>query len=351
MPLARPLTRSFTRHSGLLLCFLLVGAALAVIVWTGALQGVSYQLLAWQRSLHRSLTMAITELSGAPTLMTWVSLLSISFVYGVFHAAGPGHGKAVLATYLATHGGAVKRALGLSFAASLLQGLTAIMLVVVLVYGLGWVTRQAMASVVWVEQASFLLVAALGVWLCWRAVKQLRRAYKPAVAAHSHSHQHNHSHRHDHNHESHVSHDSHCCGGAHHIEPQQVLDWRTALMTVGAIGMRPCSGAVLMVGAASLLGQFYVGVASVVAMSVGTGLTVSALAVASIVARGWAQRRLAKQQHSERRVQKAAGWLALAGGTFIVLLGGSLSVAGIVEPAGGPLLSEPPARVGHPLSG
>ncbi|MGO3003709.1 MAG: nickel/cobalt transporter [Halomonas sp.] len=348
MPLARPLTRSFTRHSGLLLCFLLVGAALTLIVWTGALQGVSYQLLAWQRSLHRSLTMAITELSGAPTLMTWVSLLSISFVYGVFHAAGPGHGKAVLATYLATHGGAVKRALGLSFAASLLQGLTAIMLVVVLVYGLGWVTRQAMGSVVWVEQASFLLVAALGVWLCWRAIKQLRRAYKPVVAAHSHSHQHNHSHRHDHNHESH---DSHCCSGAHHIEPQQVLDWRTALMTVGAIGMRPCSGAVLMVGAASLLGQFYVGVASVVAMSVGTGLTVSALAVASIVARGWAQRRLATQQHSERRVQKAAGWLALAGGAFIVLLGGSLSVAGIVEPVGGPLLNEPPARVGHPLSG
>ncbi|MGO2241302.1 MAG: nickel/cobalt transporter [Halomonas sp.] len=347
MPLARPLTRSFTRHAGLLLCFLLVGAALAVIVWTGALQGVSYQLLAWQRSLHRSLTMAITELSGAPTLTTWVSLLSISFVYGVFHAAGPGHGKAVLATYLATHGGAVKRALGLSFAASLLQGLTAIMLVVVLVYGLGWVTRQAMGSVVWVEQASFLLVAALGAWLCWRAIKQLRRAYQPAVAAHSHSHQHNHGHRHDHHHEAH---DSHCCSGAHHIEPQQVLDWRTALMTVGAIGMRPCSGAVLMVGAASLLGQFYVGVASVVAMSVGTGLTVSALAVASIVARGWAQRRLAKQ-HSERRVQKAAGWLALAGGAFIVLLGGALSVAGIVEPAGGPLLNEPPARVGHPLSG
>lgn len=345
MPLARPLTRSFTRHSGLILCLLLVGAALAVIVWTGALQGVSYQLLAWQRSLHRSLTMAITELSGAPTLMTWVSLLSISFVYGVFHAAGPGHGKAVLATYLATHGGAVKRALGLSFAASLLQGLTAIMLVVVLVYGLGWVTRQAMGSVVWVEQASFLLVAALGIWLCWRAIKQLRRAYQPDVAAHSHSHEHVNSHEHD------FSHDSHCCGGAHHIEPQQVLDWRTALMTVGAIGMRPCSGAVLMVGAASLLGQFYVGVASVVAMSIGTGLTVSALAVASILARGWAQRRLATQQHSERRVQKAAGWLALTGGAFIILLGVSLSVAGITEPAGGPLLNEPPARVGHPLSG
>jgi len=265
-------------------------------------------------------------------MATWATLLSVSFAYGVFHAAGPGHGKAVLATYLATHGGAVKRALGLSFAASLLQGMTAIILVVVLVYGLGWITRQAMGSVVWVEQASFLLVAALGAWLCWRAIKQLRAAYQ----AHSHSHDHDHS---------------HCCGGAHHIEPQQALDWRTAIITVGAIGMRPCSGAVLMLGAASLLGQFEVGVASVVAMSLGTGITVSALALASILARGWAQRRLSKQQHSQRSVQKATGWLALAGGALIVMLGISLCVAGVAQPASGPLLNEPPTRQSHPLTG
>ncbi|NYS78975.1 MULTISPECIES: nickel/cobalt transporter [Halomonadaceae] len=348
-----PLTRPFTRHLGLRLGLLLVAAVL-IIVWQGGFQSVSYQLLGWQRDLHRSLTLAITELSRTPSMATWVSLLSVSFAYGVFHAAGPGHGKAVLATYLATHGGAIKRALGLSFAASLLQGVTAIALVVVLVYGLGWITRQAMGSVAWVEQASFLLVAALGAWLCWRAVKQLRRAYQPERGAHAHSpgHEHHQDHEHSHGHSHSHSHDhSHCCGGAHHIEPQQALDWRTAIMTVGAIGMRPCSGAVLMLGAASLLGQFAVGVASVVAMSLGTGLTVSALALASILARGWAQRRLSKQQHSQRSVQKATGWVALAGGALIVVLGISLSVAGIAQPASGPLLNEPPARQGHPLTG
>ena len=341
------LTRPFTRQLGLMLGLLLVAAVL-IIVWQGGFQGASYQLLGWQRDLHRSLTLAITELSRTPTMATWVSLLGISFAYGVFHAAGPGHGKAVLATYLASHGGAVKRALGLSFAASLLQGVTAIALVVVLVYGLGWITRQAMGSVAWVEQASFLLVAALGAWLCWRAVKQLRRAYQLERAAHSHSP----GHEHNPNHEHSQSHDHrHCCGGAHHIEPQQVLDWRTAMMTVGAIGMRPCSGAVLMLGAASLLGQFEVGVASVVAMSIGTGITVSALALASIFARGWAQRRLSKQQYSQRGVQKATGWVALAGGALIVVLGISLSVAGVAQPASGPLLNEPPVRQGHPLTG
>ncbi|WP_422103383.1 nickel/cobalt transporter [Vreelandella sp.] len=320
----------------------LLGMALLVWAVQANLQGASLQLLAWQRELHRSLTLAITELSRTPSTATWFTLLGVSFAYGVFHAAGPGHGKAVLATYLASHGGATRRALGLSFAASLLQGVTAIVMVMVLVHGLGWVTRQAMGSVVWVEQASFILVALLGVWLCWRALKQLRHAYaarrEPVMESH-HSHDHSHSHSHDH---------SHCCGGAHHIEPEQALDWRTALMTVGAIGMRPCSGAILMLGAASLLGQFYVGVASVVAMSLGTGITVSVLALASIVARGWATKRLHKQSH--QMVEKAAGWAALAGGAVIIALGISLALAGVAQPASGPLLSEPPARgslLGH----
>lgn len=326
-----------TRHQMVWGVIAVFGAALVVFVVQANLQSASFQLLAWQRDLHRSLTLAITELSRTPTAGTWLTLLGVSFAYGVFHAAGPGHGKAVLATYLASHGGATRRALGLSFAASLLQGVTAIAMVAVLVHGLGWVTRQAMGSVVWVEQASFLLVALLGAWLCWRAVKQLRHAYAdPHLPDVMHPDYSNHSHDHQHDH-------AHCCGGAHHIEPQQALDWRTALMTVGAIGMRPCTGAVLMLGAASLLGQFYVGVASVMAMSLGTGITVSFLAIASIVARGWAARRLQKQR-SQQLVEKAAGWAALTGGALIIALGMSLSLAGAAQPASGPLLNEPPAR-------
>ncbi|MFG6665885.1 nickel/cobalt transporter [Halomonas sp. HNIBRBA4712] len=316
-------------------------------------QGASLQILAWQRELHRALTFSITELSRTPSTSAWLALLGVSFGYGVFHAAGPGHGKAVLSTYLASHGGATRRALSLSFAASLLQGVTAIAMVGVLVYGLGFVTRQAMGQVVWIEQASFLMVALLGVWLCLRAARQLRHAYRPAPTSaftgfvtpanrsaglmtrpsHGHFHQHGHAHG------------AHCCGGAHHIEPDQALDWRTALITVGAIGMRPCSGAVLLLGAAGLLGQFWVGVSAVIVMSLGTGITVSALALASVFARGWATRRLARQSRKSA-VEKVVAWAALAGGAVIVALGVSLSVAGFNQPASSPLFGEPPARQG-----
>lgn len=337
---------------GLVLMALLALAALALLLLgQGGLQTASLQLLAWQRDLHRALTLAITEFSGTPSPAAWATLLGISFGYGVFHAAGPGHGKAVLTTYLLSQGGATRRALALSFAASLLQGLVAIGLVVVLVHGLGWVTRQAMGSVAWVEQASFLMVTFLGGWLCLRAIRQLRRP----VEGHAPDHHHDHLHQ-----PHHSVHDPACCGGHHHVEPSQAADWRTALATVVAIGIRPCSGGVLLLGVATLLNQFAAGVAAVMVMALGTALTVSGLALASVMARGWAERQLGKQG-GMWRVGRLLNWAALGGGLAIMALGISLSVTGVTQPTTAPLLGEPPARSGpaerpppaggHPLGG
>ncbi|SEL57426.1 nickel/cobalt transporter [Halomonas daqiaonensis] len=315
------------------LVWLAGGLLITLLVWQlafqGGLQGISLQLMAWQRDFHRALTMAITGLSGTPSPATWTTLLGISFGYGVFHAAGPGHGKAVLTTYLVSQGGARRRALALSCAASLLQGLVAIGLVVVLVHGLGWFTRQAMGSVAWVEQASFLMVALLGAWLCLRAIRLLRTS---AVLREASAGGYHHPHDHD-----------HACCGRRHVEPHQASDWRTALATVVAIGIRPCSGAVLLLGAATLLGNFMVGVAAVVVMSLGTALTVSTLALASVFARGWAERRLAARVTSHG-VARLLGWGSLTGGLAILTLGISLSVTGVGQPASAPLLGEPPSR-------
>ncbi|MDN3521248.1 nickel/cobalt transporter [Halomonas ramblicola] len=297
-----------------------VALLLALLAWPllqEAFQALSLRLIGWQRDFHRDLTLAIQAFSATPSPAAWATLLGISFGYGVFHAAGPGHGKAVLATYLVSQGGARRRALVLSCAASLLQGAVAIGLVTVLVFGLGWLTRQAMGSVAWVEQASFAMVTLLGAWLCGRALRRLRRA--PA----------------DH----HAHHDG-CCAGHHHVDPRQTGDWRSALATVVAIGLRPCSGAVLLLGAAALLGHFAVGMAAVLVMSLGTALTVSALALASVHARGWAERRLVRQVDGGRLL----GWAALAGGLAIVALGVSLILGGATQPGGAPLLGEPPPR-------
>lgn len=337
----------------------LLTAAILLGIQYDLLRTLSLQLLAWQRELHRALTLAISGWNATPSWRTAGWLLGLSFAYGVFHAAGPGHGKAVLSTYLVSQGGGMKRALALSFSASLLQGLMAIAMVVVLVKGLGWLTRQAMGSVASLELASFLMVAALGAWLCLRAGRALRRmaaaepgepaatlTFAPAPAdtgtaplLHLHGQPHAHAHVHVQAHTH--AHGSTCsCGSRHHVAPGEVADWRTAITTVVAIGLRPCSGAVLMMGAASLLGQMALGAAAVMVMALGTALTVSLLALASVLARNWVARHASRLGTSPGRLGLAGGWLAMAGGAALLALGLMLAWQTTTTPYPGlPLLS------------
>ncbi len=347
------------RHWWLAAGLVLLVAAILLGFQHDILRSLSLQLLAWQRELHRALTLAISGWNTTPSWHTAGWLLGLSFAYGVFHAAGPGHGKAVLSTYLVSQGGGVKRALALSFSASLLQGLMAIAMVLVLVKGLGWLTRQAMGSVASLELASFLMVAALGAWLCLRAWRALRRmaASEPATTtpalaftlppadastprpllmqgqpqalAHVRTQDPTHAHG-----------PSCSCGSRHHVAPGEVADWRTAVTTVVAIGLRPCSGAVLMMGAASLLGQMALGAAAVMVMALGTALTVSLLALASVLARDWVARHASRLGTSPGRLGLAGGWLAMAGGIALLALGLMLAWQATASPYPGlPLLS------------
>lgn len=324
-------------------------------------QQVAVQIVFWQGEFYHALVEAVSALKRTPDVTTWGVLLGVSFGYGVFHAAGPGHGKVVLSTYLASQGGAWRRALGLSVLAALLQGVMAIAIIGVLVFGLGWLTRQAMGSIDQAELASFAIVTLVGLWLCIRSLRRLWRsrhtasnaaattvtpAFTPVttspVSPHSLLGPMVPSQRH--------IHDAHCgCGHDHHIDPRQAGDWRVALLTVLSIGIRPCSGAVLLLGAASLLDQFGKGVVAVLAMSLGTALTVSSLALLSVLARDWVKRHL----KPARGGGQWQSWVGLAGGALILVLGLSLTLAQWQRgpAAGPPMLGAPTAQQSDPAPG
>ncbi len=134
---------------------------------------VLMQSAVWQRSLNLELSRLLQAVAENPAA-AGLSLLGFSFVYGVLHALGPGHGKIVITTWLATHPAKLKSSIGLTLAASLLQGLVAIALVVVVLALLQLPARQLHLSSFWLEKGSYLLVGALGLLLCWRALKKLR---------------------------------------------------------------------------------------------------------------------------------------------------------------------------------
>ncbi len=130
----------------------------------------------WQRDVNQQLSALLNAVATHPE-RAGGSLLLLSFMYGVLHALGPGHGKVVIATWLATHPSKLKSSIVLTLAAALLQGLVAIGLVVGVLTVLQLPARQLHLSGFWLEKGSYALVGGLGILLCWRAIKRYARCY------------------------------------------------------------------------------------------------------------------------------------------------------------------------------
>ena len=113
---------------------------------------------------HRELaaTLQAVQEDGA-TAAAW--LITLSFVYGVLHAVGPGHGKVVITTYLMTQRSRLARGIGLSVLTSLFQGFTAIAAVGIGVIVVGQSLRQAQSTADHLELVSYALVALAGLVL------------------------------------------------------------------------------------------------------------------------------------------------------------------------------------------
>ncbi|WP_214471977.1 nickel/cobalt transporter [Mesorhizobium sp. dw_380] len=304
-----------------------------------------------QQEFYRALATAMKAMRQDNSKL-WV-LIGLSFAYGIFHAAGPGHGKAVISSYMVANEVALRRGILLSFVSALLQGLTAVAVMAVAYFVLRG-TAVSMTDAAWfMEIMSFVFVTLFGAWLLWRKVgpSVLRLFGKgPAYslsaahagysrgghaghshaghshAAHSHSahahshalqvhddhdhvHDHSHDHHHDHgarDHDHHHDHGAHShahhdhaagevcetCGHSHAPDPALLsgdrFDWRTAWTAVAAVGIRPCSGALIVLSFALLNGLWLGGLLSVLAMSIGTAITVSALATLAVTAKNWA---------------------------------------------------------------
>jgi ABC-type nickel/cobalt efflux system permease component RcnA len=144
-----------------------------------------------------------------------------------------------------------------------------------------------------IEIVSYGLIAAFGARLVWTKGGGFLRALqaKPAAAAH-HDHDHDHHHHHDHGHNHGHVHDEHC-GHSHGPTPDQLAGpggWRRGLGTIFAVGMRPCSGAILVLVFSLAQGLFWAGIAATFVMGLGTAITVATIAVVAVSAKGLAKR-------------------------------------------------------------
>lgn len=252
---------------------LILGACLAiglVVLWaTGSLGALQRAVLTTQREVQNALAAAIRHLkAGDPGAVT--AFLALSFGYGFFHAAGPGHGKMLIGGYGMARRVPFLRLGAIALASSLAQALVAIGLVYAGVWLLGW-GRDRMVGLTEtvLAEISRALIALIGLWLMWRGWKALAAQHRQGGEVElDHQHGHDHPHGHDHHHDA-------DCGHAHGPsldEVARVTGLRDALALIAGIAIRPCTGALFLMVVAWRFGIPLAGAAAVITMGLGTAL-------------------------------------------------------------------------------
>ncbi|KPP84994.1 MAG: ABC-type uncharacterized transport system, permease component [Rhodobacteraceae bacterium HLUCCA08] len=289
-------------------------AALAVWLWGfGGADWIGFRAAQGQREVQNAMAGALRALKqGAPGALA--TLWGLAFAYGFFHAAGPGHGKVVIGGYGVARRVSALRLSALAVATSLAQAGTA----VALVYGAIWLTgwgREDMEGLAdrTLEPLSWALIGGIGLWLLARGGRGLWRAR--IADAHPHDPAPHHDHDHDH-----AGDGAACarCGHAHGPTPEQaeqVRSLRDALVLIGAVAIRPCTGALFLLILCWRLEIDWAGIIGAFVMGLGTASVTVAVALASVTFRRSAMMQAASGPGAARlaaAIEIAAGALVLA---------------------------------------
>ncbi|MDK4741952.1 nickel/cobalt transporter [Rhizobium sp. LEGMi198b] len=311
-----------------------------------------------QQAFYRALTKSIEAMRQDPWQL-W-TLIGLSFAYGIFHAAGPGHGKAVISSYMVANEIELKRGIIISFISAFIQGLVAVLVVGAAYFVLrGSGITMTMATNA-MEITSFVMVIIFGGWLLFRKLRSMIQARPqrqevqlatsvgpismslfedaPNGSAPAQRLSHfraapqtgNRYNCDDPTHDAGNGMVCETCGHSHLPDPKMLsnenFSVREAWSAIITVGLRPCSGALLVMTFSMLNGLYLGGLLSVIAMSVGTALTVSLLAIIAVFAKGTAV-------HFTGRGSRLSMWVGngieilgalLVICTGIVLLGASL---------------------------
>ncbi|MBX9635720.1 MAG: ABC transporter [Magnetospirillum sp.] len=269
-------------------------------------------LVAWgfalQRQLNGEMRQHLAVMKETGSWQPAFGLMLAAFMYGVFHAIGPGHGKVVIGSWFATHRAHIAHGLAACGLSALVQAGSAVAVVGLLAGALALAPREVMAQAAWLEVGSYGLIAVMGLTMGWNTLR----------GRHSCGHDHGH-----HHHE--------CCEhGHHHHTPEPT---RTLFGMAAAVGFRPCSGAILVLLFTLANNMFWVGIAATLAMAVGVALTVSGIGLSALGLNRLLDRGAGHSRHADI-IRKGLG---LAGAAVITLMGAVLLLGALQ--GGAPVLT------------
>ena len=255
-----------------------------------------------QKTLNTEISNLVYEARDNP-LNSGFMLIVIGFLYGILHAVGPGHGKVLIATYLVTHPTKVKVSLMLTWIASFLQAIVAVALVTGLLSLLNASMRQVNQHDETLIETSFIALIIFGTYLMFNS---LRSFYTDLHSGKEEKNVHN----------------NHCCHG--HIEAEEInrsQSFRDYVGLIVSIGIRPCSGAIMLLLFANMADTYWLGIVGAFTMAIGTAITTSSIALLVLYARKQVESLVGGGRLSSKTYERSELALKLAAGAMLAILG------------------------------
>ncbi len=228
---------------------------------TGLFRMAVLQAQQWQKTLKKEITTLGTDIQSNPFGPALWTFLMLSFVYGVVHAIGPGHGKSVVCSYFLARPGDLWLGALMGNAITFVHVGSAVAVVALayLLLGAGMGGFHEAARIM--QPASYGLLILMGLFLAGKAVIDMRRGGIIRDVAEGSS-----------------------CSAGDVVKSRE----RTGhvLLISFVTGLIPCPGAAVVLAFAVGLNILWAGLAAMFAMAVGMGLTTTVFAWAAVSARG-----------------------------------------------------------------
>lgn len=260
------------------------------------------RLQVWVNTLFTETMSAISK-EGSEKALAFALL--VSFGYGALHTLGPGHGKAVVVSYFVGTGGSFGRGVKMGARIAIFHVLSALVVVFLLDLAVRQTTGTAPVDYRTIRLVSYALIAIIGSVMLWQAISAINS--RP-------SHVHHHERDHDHGHHTHGH--SGCAACASHHASAKGSGWLAA-----AVGAVPCTGALLVMLFGLANDLIWPAVFMVVAISAGMAVAMSAVGIAAICGRNWAEKGLAGNLPGRLRFESTTRF---AGAVSVLVIGVSL---------------------------
>lgn len=282
-----------------------------VFVIPAPVRAVFRQVADWQRGINRYLAGQLRQTSDQGGLTAAFTVIIASFVYGVLHAAGPGHGKLVVASYFTARQAPLRTGVLMGSVIAITQAVVAIVMVAVLALILGGSQLEIIDQTTMLEVVSYGLILLIGLYMTYGALTG------KVTCGHDHGSEHDHDHAHNHGPDPAAKETWLARAAGRWLGPQGEI------IAVGVMsGIRPCTGSILVLLFAAANGVFVLGVVASFTMAAGVAITISALGIGAIVLR----RSVAGKEGDES--SQLREWLgrglSIVGSLAVALLGGLL---------------------------